>query len=220
MRISAGLTAESATVPIDAETLVRQVRHRVKDDLQVVIGLLLLQAIQEPDEAVRKRLRDAADRVRSLPAFYDTLCREQESGLVDASAYLREVCLQLEAFNSAERRPVRCRLDVNVRPLPLSVASRLGLIVNELVVNGGKQATGADAETREIHIALREDGDGCVLEVSDSGSGPSPDSERQHVKSLGTRLIAAIVAQLQGMLIIHRDHQTRWTVAFPLSVVC
>lgn len=218
MRISAGLTAGSATVPIDPETLVRQVRHRVTDDLQVVIGLLLLQAIQEPNEAIRERLRDAAERVRSLPAFYDMLCREHESGLVDASAYLREVCAQLEAFHAAERRPIRCRLEVTVRRLPLAVASRLGLIINELVVNGSKEIAETAAETREIHIALYEDGDGCVLELSDGGSGPR--SGRHHVKSMGTRLIAAVVAQLQGMLIIHRDHRTRWTIAFPLSVAC
>lgn len=217
MRISAGLTAERATVPIDPETLVRQVRHRVADDLQVVVGLLLLQAIQEPDEAIRERLRDAADRVRSLPAFYDMLCREHESGFVDAPAYLREICAQLETFHAAERWPIRCCLEVTVRRLPVSVASRLGLIINELVVNGGKQVTETSAEAREIHIALREDGEGCVLEVSETG--PLPKAERHQVKSLGTRLIAAIVAQLQGMLIIHRDHRTHWTIAFPLSIL-
>lgn len=199
--------------PAPEMILLREVRHRVKNDLQVVISLLLLQAAEEPDAGVRARLRATAERVRSLALFYDRLGRFGGAERVDAAAYLRELCAQCEAFHSTGRRPLRCVVEAEPAWLPVGAASRLGLIVNELVANSCKHIAAAE---REVYVGLCAGPEGgWVLEVSDNGPGLPADFRERRARSLGLRLVEAIVLQLGGTLRVHRGRGTRFTITVP-----
>lgn len=199
--------------PAPEMILLREMRHRVKNDLQVVISLLLLQAAEESDAGVRARLRETAERVRSLTLFYDRLSRSGDVGCVEAAAYLREICARCEAFHSTARRPLRCVVDAEPMWLPIGTASRLGLIVNELVANSCKHIAAAE---REVYVGLSAAPEGgWVLDVSDNGPGLPADLQERRARSLGLRLVEAIVLQLGGMLCVHRGRGTRFTITVP-----
>jgi two-component sensor histidine kinase len=176
-----------------SETLLRELHHRVKNNLQTLLGILSLAEQQAKAPQAREAIGDARMRVEALAVLQRLLYAKGDLASVDGVAFLREVCANVER---AFRRPgIAVRVRSVEAPMSLDVASALGLIVNELLTNSFKHAF-PDRGQGEVSVCLsREDGpDGAlVLVVADDGRGLGPGQ----ASGTGLALVRGL-AQQQG----------------------
>ena len=177
--------------------LTREMSHRVKNSLTSVVGLLHVQARGAPSEDVRSALKDAGARVATIAQVHDHLWRGERIGFIDLADFMNGLCDKLKG--STEGHPLHCDAD----PMLLSAdhAIPLGLLVNELVTNAVKYAYPEGSGV--IEVSAHEIDGRLRVEVSDQGIGlPDGFTIDQPGISLGLKVIAGMVRQLQGHLTI------------------
>lgn len=195
----------------EKELLLREVHHRVKNNMQVISSLLAMQSTGG-DEAVAKKLEDSQNRIRSIALIHEQLYRSTEIEHIGARAYLESLTSQLvQSFGVGN---VALELDVDAAlTLDIDQSMACGLIVNELVTNAVKYAF-PDGRRGTIQVSLRErPGGERLLEVKDDGRGMEPSNGPS--KSLGMSLIATLARQLRGRFELDGRHGTRVQVLFP-----
>lgn len=203
------------------EALIREIHHRVKNNLQIVASLLNLQANRATDTEVREEFQLVRDRVRALATLHRYLYPEGGIAALDIAAFLEELCGQIYLSQGvATNGRVRLRLEVEPVPLSPDQAVPLSLIVNETVNNALRHAFPA-GRTGEILVSLKQTGDGrCVLRVRDDGVGLSQASEtalRENRKGLGIQLVRGFARQMHGEFHIDTDGGTCFEVNFVLT---
>lgn len=196
------------------EILTREVSHRVKNSLQLVAGLLGLQARAARDEGVRRALTDAQTRVGTIAQVHDQLWRLNDVRQVDLADFLGDLGRQLQGTS------VEHRLVIDAEPIPVSTdrAIPIGLIVNELVTNAFKYAY-PEGGGGLVRVTLRRQ-DGCLwLDVADRGIGlPDGFDPAQRRNSLGMRLITNFARQLDATFVVQPGEPgTRFRLAIPLA---
>ena len=190
--------------------LLTEVHHRVKNNLNTVSSLLLLQSQNASDQSAPEALRSAAARVSVIGRLHDRLAYADESTLVDIRGFLLELCEDLRR-SLVEFRPVSLQVAADKVPLQLNRAIAVGLIVNELVTNALKYAF-TDGRTGTVTVNLRQNGHELVLTVSDDGVGISTDRRI----GTGTRIISALARQLGGSVTPAEDVPgSSFSVTFP-----
>jgi NO-binding membrane sensor protein with MHYT domain/two-component sensor histidine kinase len=182
----------------DKEILLREIHHRVKNNLQVVTSLLRLELRNIDDPRARERIDTVVGRVGVMARLHEQLYRSVDLGRVDVAAHLRDLCADL-ASGMGERG---VRVEVAAVPLwcDLDTAIPLGLIVNELVTNGLKHAYPQGGGT--IRVALGKDGERVEVSVSDDGVGSGGSGGVQDPgRGIGRGLVAALARQLNAELV-------------------
>ncbi len=199
----------------EKEALLREIHHRVKNNMQVVISLLNLEASRIADPAVVQMLRDGQRRIEVMALVHEKLHQSRDLAQVDAKAYIED--LARSTFHAHVRGGAKVRLVLDVEPvgLGLDAATPCGLIVNELISNALKYAFPGDG-AGEIRVALHAADDGDIeLAVSDDGSGMPVEFDWRGAQTLGLRLVRNLVErQLQGQLELDRAHGTEWRIRF------
>ncbi|MFZ1331529.1 MAG: tetratricopeptide repeat protein [Flavobacteriales bacterium] len=160
----------------DKELLLRELHHRVKNNLQTIAGLLRMQMRTISDPTARDAIRDGQDRVRSMALIHQDLYHADDLRGVDMVIYIEKLVKGL--IKSHEVDPQRITVQVNVDPIriDLDTAIPIGLILNELIVNALKYAY-PDERTGLLNVALREQENALDLEVSDNGAGMDLDED-------------------------------------------
>jgi two-component sensor histidine kinase len=182
------------------ETLLKEVHHRVKNNLQIISSLLNMQA-ELCDPAQRAVLQDSQLRVQSMALIHDRLCGNNDLEHVDFREYAESLARELFDAHRVDNGRVRLRLALHPLTLDLNQAIPCGLILNELVNNALKYAFPA-ARTGEILIELHcDEQDRVTLRVADDGVGMSPGPARK--KSLGLGIVDVLTRQLGGT--IHQE---------------
>jgi PAS domain S-box-containing protein len=197
--------------------LLKEVHHRVKNNLQIVTSLLNLQArqIQNPDALAV--LQDTQGRIRSMALLHESLYREGHWGWVDGSAYLSHLCAHLNSAFGAATGRVRLRCQLAPVALGLDQAVPCGLIVNELVSNAFKHAFPGERRG-EICVELHTEPDGrLTLAVIDDGVGLPPGLNLGQSETLGWQLVAGLAQQLGGSVEIRTDIGTAFHITLPAS---
>ncbi|WP_192499377.1 sensor histidine kinase [Skermanella pratensis] len=194
------------------DLLLREVYHRVKNNLQVVDTLLALQIRQTP--AIAGDLSDLRHRVHALGLIHQKLMESQDLETINLEDFLRDLCQTLAASYGVEHHYVI--LKVTIKPDGVSIgidfAISLGLLVTELVSNAYKHAfPSGRAGIVEVRLTLVGDGEARLV-VADNGVGMP--ATRGPV-TIGRQIIAELVDQLDGQIAIHQDHGTQVTVTFP-----
>ncbi|MGE3805155.1 MAG: histidine kinase dimerization/phosphoacceptor domain -containing protein [Gemmataceae bacterium] len=199
---------------VEKELLLQEVRHRVKNNLQVIISLLGLQAEQLVDESTRKLFRDTENRVRSMALTHEMLYAAPDLGKIDVAEYLRTLTGQLAHSLALEAQGITLDTQVDEVYLSVDTAIPCGLIVNELVSNALKHAF-AKGSAGKVRVQLRAQGPReYELCVSDTGRGlPGPVDFRQ-VRSLGLQLVATLAEQLRGTIAAEAGNGTTFRVRF------
>jgi PAS domain S-box-containing protein len=195
--------------------LLREVHHRVKNNLQLVSSLLALQASAIKDRAVKGALTESQNRVRAMALVHENLYRSRDLSSVRIAPHLEGLCTQL--WRSYGVDPSRIALEVRIADLTvdLDLALRCGLIVNELVSNALKHAF-PSARTGRVTVQLDHSPNGWyALGISDDGVGLPPGFEPGRADTLGLQLVADLTEQLNGTLALSRDGGTAVTVRFP-----
>jgi PAS domain S-box-containing protein len=197
----------------EKELLLKEIHHRVKNNLQITSSLLRLQAGKIADTGVRQLLRESQDRIRSMALVHDMLYRSQDLARVDFPEYVRTLVVQLfRSYNATGRiRPV-----VELEPIVFGVdlAVPCGLIINELVSNALKHAFPGDRHG-ELRVGMTAADGGYRLAVQDDGIGLPPKLDHLHTDTLGLELVRMLTEQIGGRLRLDRGSGTGFVVEIP-----
>ena len=191
----------------EKDVLMREIHHRVKNNLQVVSSLLNLQSRDTGDERAKKALMESKNRVKSMALIHQRLYQEDNLTGVHIKEYLSS--LTKSVFNSYQVLEDRVSLHLDIEDLNIDVDTLIpiGLIVNELVSNALKYAY-PNSKKGVINVSLKEELGVLKLRVSDDGIGLDKKNESKLESSFGYKLINAFSSQLNGELSIDGDAGT------------
>jgi PAS domain S-box-containing protein len=199
----------------EKETLLKEVHHRVKNNLQVISSLLSLQFRQTGGADPRAFLQDTQNRIRSMAMVHEVLYRSGSISNVGFSEYVGSLCEHLARSYAAAARGIRLTPRIAGVFLDLDQAIVAGLIINELVTNAMKHAFGSRPEG-DIRVELQADGDGhLALRVADNGVGMPAGELPAAAGTLGLLLVRNLARQLDGELTVRQDHGTVFEIVFP-----
>jgi two-component sensor histidine kinase len=208
-RIERDLRAETQR----RDLLMKEIHHRIKNNLQIVVSILGLQANQT-DPAVRDILKDCENRVRSMAMIHEKLYNASSFTSVDIGAYLRELSETLFRSYEADgkvRMTIRCQSAEGA----VDKAMYCGLLVSEILSNSLKHAF-QDSNPGEVLVSFEQDMNGrFVLLIKDNGDGIPNRIEMDNGNSLGLRLISMLTAQLKGEVHLDRSEGSSFRIEFP-----
>ncbi len=225
--VTARVEAQAAVVQSlrEKETMLQEIHHRVKNNLQIISSLLMLQSDQIPSEEVRALLTESVHRVRSMALIHQQLYGVESMERVDMGDYARNLS---ESLRSALMPSARLFVQAEVTEVPLNDAVPLGLILNELVTNalkygipkpGTEEAArvGRAGEGCDVRIELGIEDGVLRLAVLDSGIGLSEAFDSKGLSSLGLRLVSGLTRQLRGEFEYDVDCGSRFVVTYKKS---
>lgn len=200
----------------EKELLLREIHHRVKNNMQIVSSLLRLQSRRQEDQATKDILDDSRSRISAMALIHESLYRPENLTGVSLRRYIQELALNL--FSSYNIAPGRIVLVTDVEPISLNIetATPCGLIINELVTNSLKYAFPGE-RSGEVRISLKRlaDGERYQLRVADNGVGLPPDLDIRQTKSLGLQLVVNLAEnQLLGEVAVEAGPGTAFVVTF------
>jgi len=197
------------------EVLMNEIHHRVKNNMQVIAGMLSLQAEGLKQGEVRDVIDNCKNRISAMALVHDKLFRLGKLDEIDMPEYLTELARSLYDIYHKDLQQIQ--LDMDIEPLQLKVATviPLGLVVNEILANSFKHAF-PDKQQGRIWLKLhRGAGQEIILEAGDDGVGISESRDMNKAASLGLRLIRGMVQhQLKGSLEIKNIGGTQYSIGF------
>jgi len=201
----------------EKDTLLGEIHHRVKNNLQVVHSLLDLQSDLVTDQKIVSILRESQNRIRSMALIHQTLYESKDFVQVDFSNFLETLAPTLISSYGVDSDQITLSIEAMEVLLPISAAVPCGLVVNELISNALKHAF-PHGRRGEINIGLAAAPDGrAMLSVSDNGIGIAEDHDLTQTTTLGLQLVALLADQLAGELEIHRANPTQFILRFPIE---
>jgi PAS domain S-box-containing protein len=198
----------------EKEVLLREIHHRVKNNLAIISSLLRLQSRYAEEESQRQLLEDAQVRIKSMALAHEMLYQSQDFAQIDVGGYLSKLLDHLFSAVPVGGRRVECRKDFGTISFGLDTAVPLGFIVTELVSNCLKHAF-PDGQGGRVDVALTERHENeFELVVRDDGVGIPADFDEARPRSLGLELVDIWVKQLDGRMEIGREGGTEVNVMF------
>jgi two-component sensor histidine kinase len=198
----------------EKELLLQEVHHRVKNNLQIVISLLNLQARHVKDPATKDVMQAIRSRVRSMALLHERLYRHNNLEHIDLEDYIREICESLYAAYGVSEENVTLYLNIPDITIDLDSAITLGLIVNELISNSLKYAF-PEATTGKLGIELFQmEKDHYQLMVWDNGIGSTNELNQQ--QSFGLQLVSSLTKKLGGEIKHENINGTKTILFFVL----
>ena len=198
------------------ELLVREIHHRVKNNLQLVMSLLNLHARRIRDPRAEAAFAEARSRINALATLHRRLYESESLQQVDLRWFLEDLCVELRRGGLSGSRHIELTVEAPDEVIGPEVAVPLGLLVTEAITNAYKHAFPGREEGRIEVRVIRESHTHLVLQITDNGAGFDP--AEKEAGGLGRSLIDAFVRQLHGELDIKSDHGTQVRVKFPSSV--
>ncbi len=198
----------------EKEVLLKEIHHRVKNNLQIISSLLYLQATRTEHAGAVSALRESRNRIKSMALIHERLYASPDLASVDMGKYTRSLVSDLKQSHMAEDGLIRLRLNLEDIPLGITEAIPSGVIINELVSNALKHAFPKGREG-EITIRLHRAGARQItLTVADNGIGFPEHLDFRKSPSLGLTLINSLVEQLDGTMQLDRKNGTAFTITF------
>jgi two-component sensor histidine kinase len=209
-RIEAQITASLE----EKEVLLKEIHHRVKNNLQVISSLLDLQSSNIEDDQFIEMFRDSRDRVRSMALIHESLYHSKDLAKIDFADYIRSLANNLFLSYGTHAGSVSLNMRADDVGLGVDTAIPCGLIVNELVSNALKYAF-PTGQKGDLNIDLRTDADDHItLTVRDNGVGFPADLDFRNTSSLGLKLVNALVNQIGGTVDLQIDNGSEFTIEF------
>ena len=200
----------------EKEVLLREIQHRVRNNLQVVISLLRLQSKHITDKKAIDVLVETQNRVKSMALIHGRLYQSKDLANINFGEYINGLINHLLTTYKVSPASIKTEVNVDNMISSIAMATPCGLIINELVSNTFKHAF-PDEQNGEILIDLHSDNNNqCVLTVKDNGVGLPEKFDIKKSKTLGMQLISALVEQLDGKLGINRNGGTTFKLIFSL----
>jgi two-component sensor histidine kinase len=210
------LVAEKDRLLDQKKVLAEELQHRVRNNLQLVYGMLSKQLDDTPDKAGQRGIKAISRRVSTLAQVYDHLLGSEMTRTTDFGGYLRSMCISLAEIQAAPDGSVTLTCDSDAIVLDLDVVTALGIVVAEVVTNSYDHAFPGGKKGSIIVSVRRVDGDADIatMTISDDGTGFLAKAES---KRHGLGLVRRLVEQVRGSAIINSDHGTIWTIKIPVE---
>jgi PAS domain S-box-containing protein len=201
---------------LEKENLLREIHHRVKNNMQVVSALLVLQSKKTKDRKILEMFRDSEHRIKTMALIHEKLYQSKSFGTIDLTEYLTRLIQYL--FRSYEERSAKVTLEMDVSGISLDIDTALpcSLIINELVSNSLKYAF-PHGQGGKICIRVTKDaGSVHTMEIRDNGVGLPADLDMEKTETLGLRLVHGLaVNQLGGSIETGKGRGTSFIIRFP-----
>ena len=204
---------ETAASLREKEILLRELNHRVKNNLQIITSLLSLQRTRLTDSNCRELFAECQHRVRAIALAHQRLCGGPSLSNIDLAAYFDQLVRELSRTYCVGPGTITPTVIVEETSLGVDHLVPTALIVNELVCNAFKYAF-PEGRSGEVRVEVRRRGDNVQVAVADDGIGFSPDKLPAQ-KSVGLQIVQALVDQLSGDLQWSNGHGTCATISFP-----
>ena len=193
--------------------MLREGNHRIKNSLQLVASLMRLQARQGSSAPAREALRAAAARMSSVAGIHDALQATEGNGPINLGATLRKLCISLQTM-AGDTDHIEVVVDSDEVEIPVALAQRVVLAVNELVSNALRHAF-FEREKGTVSVSLRRTDTGMTICVADDGIGLPP--HHSTTEGYGTTLVRMMVKQLGGTLLMETKSGACFTILAPLD---
>jgi len=196
------------------ETMLREIHHRVKNNMQVMCSLLSLQARTTSDPSTRRMLEENQNRIQSMALLHEILYQSEDLALVDFSKYLRRMLEHLFRSYGVDHRRIRLQAELDTVALELDDALPCALLISEVISNSLKHGF-PDRREGDIRVQLRrQPGTAVSLLLSDNGVGLPGEVDWTTSRSLGLRLVRALAEQLHARLDIRSEGGAEVLLAF------
>ncbi|UCD59860.1 MAG: tetratricopeptide repeat protein [Flavobacteriaceae bacterium] len=189
---------------VEKDSLLKEIHHRVKNNLQMVSSLLSLQTKNTRSKAAIEALEEGKSRVKAMALIHQKLYQNDDLSVIEMQGYIESLVNSVQSVFKKGGHNINITIDAEGVELDIDRAIPFGLILNELVSNTFKYAFPEDDENGKIYIHLRKNGDQGFFEYTDNGVGLSEDSEERVNSSMGVRLMKRLVNQLQSTLNIDK----------------
>jgi two-component sensor histidine kinase len=202
---------------IEKEVLLKEIHHRVKNNLQIISSLLNLQAEHITDPNARDKYLESIGRIKSMAIIHELLYRSKNLSTIRIGDYLSELISFIsQTYNISKDIKVELKMDMRNDSIDLSKAIPCGIIINELLSNALKYAFPKNKKGKVI-VELSNISDRkhkCQLKVSDNGVGISKKVNLDNPDSLGLQLIHSLVEQLEGEMKIAVRNGSSFVIDF------
>lgn len=196
------------------KNLLKEIHHRVKNNLNVIIGLLELQSQNIEDLSVKEMFRESINRIRSMAIIHEYLYRSDNQSKIDLSVYIESLADNLLLVYAENKRELLINYSLDNLLVDFDIAIPIGLIVNEVVTNSIKHAF-FDKEKGRIDITLEKKDHNINLIIKDDGIGIPVNFDIENNKTLGLQLVKLLVNQLNGKYKIYREEGTTVQIVIP-----
>lgn len=197
----------------EKETLLKEIHHRVKNNLQIISSLLDLQEVYVDDDPTAVNvLKESQNRVLSMAMIHEMIYQSEDLSHINFSDYIRNLVSNLFHSYGAESN-INSEIDVDEIHLNIETSVPLGLLISELISNSLKYAFPTN-KTGEISVKLSNKGQKFKLIISDDGVGIPEEIDFNTESTLGLRLVNSLVNQLNGTIQLNRTNGTKYTITF------
>lgn len=193
--------------------LIREIHHRVKNNMQIISSLLSLQASTIENPEMKNMFNESQNRVRSMSMIHEQLYQRDDLSKIDFNIYVNGLIKSLFQIYTISVKKVSWKVDIDEVKLGLETAIPCGLIINELVSNSLKHAF-KEGKMGEILVKMEKHDETITLIVSDNGVGLPDDFSIDAQPTLGLKLVTTLINQLDGKLDIHNKDNTTFTLNF------
>lgn len=204
---------------VEKETLLKEIHHRVKNNLQIISSLLNLQANQTDDENLKRIMAEAKNRISSMALIHQKIYQSENLSSIDFQAYIEQMVQSMESLFNSSKKQITYNINTNGIILDIDTSIPLGLIINELLTNIYKYAF-ADQNSGTVTVILqKKNAEETELHISDNGKGLSPDFDLNSLNSLGLKLVKGLSNQLKGTIRFENNHGTHCFITFKNPLV-
>jgi two-component sensor histidine kinase len=200
----------------EKEVMLKEIHHRVKNNLQVISSLLKLQTEHTRDAQVVESLKTSRDRIKSIALIHEKLYQSKDLARVDFAKYIKDLMYSLFRSYGVSSQDIKLRIDIGDVYLDIEQAIPCALIINELVTNCLEHAF-PNASKGEIHLEfVSVPKGGFRLMVSDNGIGLPEGFDPVTAETLGLELVETLVAQLKGKIEFNSRDGATFNITFPM----
>ena len=198
----------------EKELLLKEIHHRVKNNLQIVASLLNIQSRHISDPATLAMIAESQNRVKAMALVHERLYRSDDISSIDISDYVKFMGTSLIKFYGAPAARVRFEVNMPGIRFDINRAIPLGLIINELLSNALKHAF-PDGRRGTISVTGEKDEKGIRISVQDDGAGIPESFDWRNTSSLGLHLVTSLTDQISGTIDLDRSSGTTFTITVP-----
>ena len=196
------------------EILLKEIHHRVKNNLQIISSLIYLQTRKIQDDKTNESLNEINSRIRSIALIHENIYKSDRFDKIDFNEYVHTIIQELFSIYKINTNNIQIKININEVFLDIDTSILCGLIINELVTNAMKHAF-PDNRKGEIVVETQSNQTEFIVIIRDNGVGLPKHIDIDHMQTLGLQLVSNLVKQLNGTLLISTEKWTEFRIILP-----
>jgi two-component sensor histidine kinase len=192
--------------------LMKEIHHRVKNNLQLVSSLIYLQSCYIDDTKVKKALKDMENRIKSMAVLHEKIYNAEEISKINFKEYIESIIKELLKYYKSDKK-IKFYADIDNVELNIDKSLNCGLIINELVTNSIQHGF-KNKESGEIRVKIKEINDLVLITIYDNGEGFNEEYEKIKDNSLGLKIVESLTKQLKGTIRKEEVKGTKFLINF------